>query len=385
MTEIRLENIGEPIRLTDLILSGISAEAARSGEKIEIWTRMALTSDQELFHAIVANLAEVLEHHASLAGRPAKISRVQMVLLVLRPDNSGELWLDTAAVCTYSALKRPGPIAAGTPLFESDVADITGMWFPRVEIGREDKLLCLFREGWRFGLYFDFNADGELAIEEAKRALGTLLRRMRYADMYAALAREPTFRGLVAAGWFPFLELVSAEFRTLLAAHESGLGFENVEVELIGKFDEARVDRMFTRWMERPHLKAKEVILAAAVRAFKAKDPVSVIKNILSEVEGVMSEAYFNATGERTHRIPKLLDFMISAAENRAGGKDTLFFPVEFGCYLKNHIYAGFRPGDVRSAGSRHAVGHGAVAGEEYTMARALQAMLTLDQLAFYA
>lgn len=385
MSEIRVENIGEPIRLANLNLAGVSAEAARGGGKIEIWTRMALTSDQELFHKIVGNLATALEHHASLAGMPVQISRAQTVLLVLRPDNSGELWLDTAAVCTYSALKRPGPITAGTPLFESDVADITGMWFPRVAIGRDDKILCLFREGWRFGLYFDFNPDGDLAIEEAKRILGSLLRRMRYADMYAALAHERTFHGLIAAGWFPFLELVSAEFRMLLAAQESGFGFEDVEAELIGKFDEARVDRMFNRWMERPHLKSKEMILAAAVRAFKVKDPVSVIKNILSEIEGVMSEAYYNAVGERTHRIPKLLDFMISAAENRAGGKDTLFFPVEFGCYLKDYIYTGFSPGDVRSAGSRHAVGHGAVAGEEYTMARALQALLTLDQIAFYA
>jgi len=282
-------------------------------------------------------------------------------------------------------LKRPGPIAAGTPLFESDVADVTGMWFPRVEIGPKDRILCLIREGWRFGLYFDFNPDGDLAIEEAKRILGTLLRRMRYADLYAALAHEPTFHRLVSAGWFPFLELMSAEFRLLLAAQESGFGLDDVEAELIGKFDGARIDRMFARWMERPHLQAKEAILAAAVRASKAKDPVSVIKNVLSETEGVMSEAHFAATGERTHRIPKLLDFVISAAEKRAGGKDTLFFPAEFGRYLKDYIYAGFRPGDVRSAGSRHAVGHGAVAGEEYTMARALQAMLTLDQLAFYA
>jgi hypothetical protein len=35
-------------------------------------------------------------------------------------------------------------------------------------------------------------------------------------------------------------------------------------------------------------------------------------------------------------------------------------------------------------AGSRHAVGHGAAAADSYTDARALQALLTIDQLAFY-
>ncbi len=54
------------------------------------------------------------------------------------------------------------------------------------------------------------------------------------------------------------------------------------------------------------------------------------------------------------------------------------------GQYLKNYTYAGFNPGDIGRAGSRHAVSHGAVASDLYTMPRALQALLTLDQLAFY-
>jgi hypothetical protein len=33
---------------------------------------------------------------------------------------------------------------------------------------------------------------------------------------------------------------------------------------------------------------------------------------------------------------------------------------------------------------ARHAVGHGAALAESYTLVRALQALLTLDQLAFY-
>ncbi|MDP1948909.1 MAG: hypothetical protein Q8L77_15565 [Nitrospirota bacterium] len=36
------------------------------------------------------------------------------------------------------------------------------------------------------------------------------------------------------------------------------------------------------------------------------------------------------------------------------------------------------------TAGSRRAVGHGAAPRESYTMPRALQAILTLDQLDFY-
>ena len=98
-----------------------------------------------------------------------------------------------------------------------------------------------------------------------------------------------------------------------------------------------------------------------------------------------MAAAYRAARGETTHRIEKLLTFMIEMAEQRAGGKDTLFFPFEFGNYLKDFIYIGFKPGDAGAAGSRHAVSHGAVEQTEYTMVRALQVILTMDQIAFYS
>lgn len=377
-------NLGEPILLKDMNLAGVSAEAAQGGEKVQIWTRMGLTSDQELFQKIIGNIASVIEHGARKVGKHVSLSRAQTVFLVLRPDNSGELWVDSAAMCTYSALKRPGPMKAGTVLFESDIADITGLWFPLVEVGTKDRILCIVREGWRFALYFDFNPAGDLSVEEAKRALGTLFRQMRYADLYASLRHEPTFKSMVEAGWFPFLELKRDEIRALLNTVESEFPLIDAEQTLVCSFDASRVDRMFARWLERAHLKDREQILLSAVNAFKNSDPVSVIKTILSEIEGVMSDAYSRVHGERPYRSKKLPEFMIEQAEQRAGGKDTLFFPVEFGQYLKDYTYADFKAGDVGSAGSRHAVSHGAVASDQYTMTRALQAMLTLDQMAFY-
>jgi len=379
-----VRNMGEPIRLAEINFAGISAGAARGGDTVEIWTRLSLSSDESLFQKIIGNIAAAIEHSARLSGTHCSLNRANTVLLVIRPDNSGELWIDTAAMCNYSTLKRPGPLQAGTVLFENDIADVTGIWFPLVEIGPKDRILCLFREGWRFGLFFDFNPDGDLAIEDAKRALAALYRKMRYADLYTALAHQPTFGGLVAAGWFPFLELMSGEFRTLLESHDAGFELDDPERALLEKFDEARLDRMFARWLQNSHLKARETILGSAIRAFKAKDPVSVIKNVLSEIEGIMSDAYFQEKSERTHRIDKLLAFIISFAEQKVGGEDTLFFPVAFGKYLRDYTYAGFHPGDVGRAGSRHAVSHGAVASDQYTMTRALQAILTLDQIGFY-
>jgi hypothetical protein len=52
---------------------------------------------------------------------------------------------------------------------------------------------------------------------------------------------------------------------------------------------------------------------------------------------------------------------------------------------LAAHTFANFDPAaQTGTAGSRHAVGHGAAAPESYTTTKALLAILTLDQLAFY-
>jgi hypothetical protein len=377
-------NAGEPIRVSGLNLAGVSAKAARGGETTEIWTRMALTSDQALFHQIVPNLASALETVARNSGAHVSLARACTVFVVVRPDDTGEIWVDTAAMVTSCTLKRPGPLEAGAVLFENDVADTRGLWFPLVDVGPRDRVLCILREGWRFALYFDLDRSEDLSIDDARSTLGSLYRRMRYADLFATVADQPTFKALVTAGWFPFLELMSGEFRTLLEYQQAGWELAEAEQALVEKFDATRLDRIFARWMERPILKAKEAILRPAIAAFKAGEPVPVIKILLSEIEGVLATAYYQSKNERTHRIEKLLKFVIDLAQARAGGKDTLFFPIEFGHYLRDYIYVGFAPGDARAAGSRHAVGHGAVEADEYTMPRALQILLTMDQIAFY-
>lgn len=91
------------------------------------------------------------------------------------------------------------------------------------------------------------------------------------------------------------------------------------------------------------------------------------------------------AHGGQGAESQKLLAFAEACANQRAGGPNTLLFPAAFGRYLKAHTFAGFDPvAQTGTAGSRHAVGHGAAVQESYTMPTALQAILTLDQLAFY-
>jgi hypothetical protein len=377
-------NLGEPFRFTDVQpLAGVSAEFAKQGQQVKIWTKMALTSDESLFHQVVEDFSNVLRHMTQKAGVIVNLNRADTILLVLKSNATAELWVDTAAVSIQCTVKRP--IAAGTAVFESDIADVTGMSFPCITFGAADKVICLFREGWRFGYAFDMNPEGNLDVKGFTTTLGSLYRKLRYKHLYDTLGEPAVFARLLNAGWFPFAEIVTTEFKDLMHQFEMGLDVGDVEESILAKFDNARVERILKRWLTKSHFASKASLLQAAITAFFNKEPIAVIKILLTEIEGVLNDAYRAAHEGQSAKHKDLLLFAEASAERKAGGLDTLFFPVEFGRYLREYTFANFDPiAQTGTAGSRHAVGHGAASQESYTMPRALQAILTLDQVAFY-
>jgi hypothetical protein len=377
-------NSGEPLRFANVEpLAGFSAEAAKGGQQIKVWTKLALTSDEPLFHRLVENLAGVINHMAQQAGTAVNLRRADTVLLVLKPDATAELWLDTAAVCLRCTVKRS--IAAGTGVFENDITDVTGMSFPCVTFGEADKVLCLFRQDWHFGFAFDMNHEGKLNLEGFTMTLGTLYRQLRYKHLYEALSEPAIFERLLTAGWFPFAEIITSEFKDILHHCEAGFDLAEIEEGIIAKFDGARMQHILERWVAKPHFTAKGDLLKAAIAAFRNNEPIAVIKILLTEIEGVLNDAYRATYSGEGAKLKDLLAFAETSAERKAGGSDTLLFPKAFGRYLREHTFVNFDPiAQTGKAGSRHAVSHGAASQESYTMPRALQAILTLDQLAFY-
>ncbi|SMH30227.1 hypothetical protein [Mesorhizobium australicum] len=375
-------NLGKPIKLTDLQLNGVTAEAGRGGQTISIYTRLYLTSDDRFFHRIVEGVTAHIQYRAGQAGQSIDLTRVGLMLLIVHPDNTGDLWLDAAAVTIKILIKCP--MAAGAVIFEKDIADVTGMSFPLVEIDKKDRVICIFREGWRFALFCDFNPDGDLSIEDMERDLGTLHRRLKYRDLYDSIADQNVFGRLVEAGWFPFVEILGAEFRQLASHCEAGFELDEIEAKLLTTFDVPRIESMFARWMAKPHFAGKELLLRSALKNFASGDSVAVLKIVLTEIEGILRDAYRKVHGKGA-KLNKLLEFAVLSAEKKAGQPDTLLFPAAFAHYLKSHTFADFDPGTrTGKASSRHAVGHGEADAESYTQVRALQALLTLDQLAFY-
>lgn len=374
-------NPGQPILLTGVQVDGVAAGNARAGEMLQVWTRLAVTSDDPAFHRIADGLAAVIRNCCHAVGAPVDVDQTKVILLVIRPDKTAELWMDTAAICLNILSKRA--VQPGTAVFENDIADVSAMAFPLVRIGEEDKVICLFREGWRFGLYFDFNPDKSLSTDEFQRALGSVYRSLKYRHIYDAIERPETFAKLIDAGWFPFAEIITSEFRELLQACEAGFDLKQVEEKIVTAFDAARLDRMLARWLAKPHFASREAILRSAIKNFAANDPVAVIKTVLTEIEGVLNAAHRAAYGKAANR-KALVEFAVKSAECKAGSPYTLLLPAAFARYLESRTFVRFDPAAGNGdASSRHAVGHGEAGADTYTQIAALQALLTLDQFAF--
>jgi hypothetical protein len=382
--KIMVRNMGEPIRLKGMNeLCGVSAEPGQASEKINIWTRLTMTSDTPIFHRIAEGLCSVIHYHAQQAGIPVRLDSAKTILLVIKKDGDAELWIDTAAVALQCMVKRS--MSAGSAVLENDIADVTGMSFPHVNIESTDKVLCIFRQDWRFALFFDFNPKQNLLIESVSKSLGALYRNLKYRHLYDTVADDAMFSELISRGWFPFVEIIPSEFHELAEHLKSGFDLAGAETILLAKFNDERLEQMLARWIAKPHFANKEKLFKSAINAYKAQDAVAVIKILLTEIEGVLMGAYKSVHGKGTGR-KELCKFAIESAAQKAGQQDnSLLFPAAFEDYLDSHTFANFNPlEDDGTAGSRHAVGHGAAQTDSYTLVCALQAILTLDQIAFY-
>jgi hypothetical protein len=72
---LRIGNLGEPIRLTDVKIDGVSGSAAKEGENVHLITEMSVNSDDPFFHRIVENIAKVIHHRATQDGNAVSIDR----------------------------------------------------------------------------------------------------------------------------------------------------------------------------------------------------------------------------------------------------------------------------------------------------------------------
>jgi len=362
---------------------GFSLQNAERGQVIPVMVTARLTSEHPDFRVFAEQLWTMF------AGRlPIYSSMVYNYFATLHADESADLYLNAPFA---GEMMSKCSIGAGEMVKRRDVADVRRVAFPDVEISDTDNVVCCFKVAWSFGLYFDFSvvdpSHDKRVIDDIWLALGSLYRSLLFAETYRAIESEEEFQLLLADGWFPFIELLGREFEELSRIYKSGFHVQERVGKLLDGFGKQRIEEISGKWWRDPLFESKKAILRAGLDAFLSGDAagyILCIKTLLPEVHGIMTLSHFQETGAGNARSPRLIEHVATRGEARTGAKNSLFFPEHFARYLREVVFPRF---DLQAGGvglSRHTSSHGVAKPEDYTRARALQAILILDQIYFY-
>ena len=353
----------------------------------EVGVTQGITSDDPRFYRYMEQISNTYFKSNEFS---ANVNNIHSFLILIHSDLSADIYFNDFIVETQVRLKgNLENLEPGTLIMKSDIADIYELSLPNIDIGDSDSIICCLKVGWKFLLYFDFLSQGRKSdITTRQRILAQLYRYLSFEEVYCILESENCFQKMIADGWFPFIQIIGKEYKKLASVYQNGQSDSSNEVTaLLGKFDESRLKTMTDRWWENNLFQEKRELLQAGIDAFLGgtkSDYINCIKTLYSEIEGIMRSLYFEDSGERTRNIQKLIDRLIEVGERRVEDDQSLFLPQYFSSYLVENIFKEFDPETGEVDLSRHTVLHGVALVEDYKPARALQALLTLDQIYFY-
>jgi hypothetical protein len=335
-------------------LVGFATTNTPAGEEklVPILVRAYLTSDEREFHIYMEQVGDLVIGKAKEAGVILSVDAFVGFVFVIHQDGTGELHLNGAGMAIEILTKHT--IQAGEVVYGGDIGDIRRVKYHTLTLSHSDKIIACFKVGWKFGMFFDLG--GELDTDRMERDLATLYKRLRYQAMYEALADETTVDRMTKAGWFPFIEVIGGDFDPLIKAYQAEFDIEAKEQELVAKFTPERIDKIAARWWRNPALAKHKTVLEAGLNAFKKKDPVSAIKNIVTEIEGVLADVHLAEKGSAP-KTDALLQYAIDKGIKKVDSEASLFFPSGFLEYLQKIVYANFDRNAPADAGaSRHTV-----------------------------
>jgi len=366
-------------------LKGFAAENVAGPGVVKVLTRATLTSDEPEFYKYTEQIANLF-----LGPSGVLINAVHRFLVVLHQDQSADLYVNDFPTNVEMRPKRD--VKKGEVITQGDIADIGRLRFPGIEIEKTDKVVYCFKVGWRFGLFFDLSAGPPstdvLQIDEMEIELGALYRYLSFYHVYKTFETASQFQTLLKDGWFPFVEILAGDFKALSEAYESNFDLENKINSIIGKFDEERISKITDKWWRNEHFLEHQTLIQAGIEAYLQNTQagfINCIKNLWTEMEGVLRSIYYSDTRQGNMKTAELILHITSKGKNRSGSDYSLLLATPFFEYLWDVAFDTFdvESGDISL--SRNSSSHGVANTEQYTQARALQLILILDQIYFFS
>ena len=183
-------------------------------------------------------------------------------------------------------------------------------------------------------------------------------------------------------GWFPFQRILGEEFENLYNDINKSL-YENLNLphlQIIKSFDNHRLNEMLADWNEVEVLPHKQ--LEIGLEHYQNQDPFSSIHVLIPYIEGIVRNTLDN-------RLKSMDSFAIrdKIREDLKGilhtTEDNTLYINAFKSYLEYTWHPSFSNNKLFDRITRNTVSHGINRYEEFTMEKALQLILTIDQLGY--
>jgi hypothetical protein len=227
-----------------------------------------------------------------------------------------------------------------------------------------------------------------LDIERMQISIGELRRYLMFYHVYKVLESDTQFEEMMKDGWFPFNEILSGEYKILSEAYQSRFDFDNKIKSIVDSFTFERVKKITNKWWGKQIFLDKKSLIEAGVNAYLQNSPdgfVNCIKNLWTEIEGVLRKYYYFETGVGDGiKSSDLMNRIIDNAKNKSGSEFSLLLETPFLKYLDDVVFARFNVEAGSINMSRNASSHGVAEAQQYTKDRALQLILILDQIYIY-
>ncbi len=294
-------------------------------------------SDTPLFYTYIDQISGIFL-------RSVLVGQVFQFLVLIHENLSADLYLNEFPVKVLMMPKRA--LQRGEIVTTRDIADIRKLSVEGINFKDTDKVIYCFKVGWKFGLFFDLHREQPLNIVAMEAELGALYRYLSFQYVYDILESQPQFELLLRDGWFPFIEILSSEFKELSEAYKN-LSDPRAKVQdIVAKFDEKRVERIVIKWWNKEIFSDKRAILESGIQSYLGNDPrgfIACIKILIPEIEGIIRLHYFKETGKgKDILIADLIKHIVDQGKNKTGSETSLFFPGYFFHYLKVAIFPQF-------------------------------------------
>ena len=321
------------------------------------------------------------------------------LLVVIHADLRADLYINDFAVSVEIRPKRD--IKAGEVVTLGDVADLRKVTFPDIEIKETDKVIYCFKVGWRFGLFFDltprFQPVGtptpitveKLDVEKMELSIGELRLHLSFYHIYKILESDAHFNEMMKSGWFPFVEIIAGEYKELSEVYKNKFDFEARTKAIVDSFSKDRIKKITDKWWNKEAFAKKKILIEAGINAYLQNNQsgfVNCIKNLWTEIEGILRDLYYVETGKGNNvKSNDLISYIIEKGKISSGSEYSLLLPLPFLKYLQEVVFPNFNVEAGKVVMSRHTSSHGVADAKQYTKDRALQLILILDQIYFYS